>query len=287
MGNHGPIDLPKLGGQTADTHAHLDMLDDPAGALERAAMIGVMFVATVVDVTESPQGTFDSLSSWLYEAQRRLLEWEIPHGVPPEVRIIVGAHPHNASALGDEEMRLLIRLAKDPRVAAIGEIGLDFHYDHSPRDAQRWAFRQQLEVAHTLGLPVVVHLREAHEEGLTILQQVGVPEAGCIIHCYTGDADLVERFVELGCYVSFAGPLTFKNADPIRGAAERVPLDRVLIETDSPFLAPEPHRGKTNEPAFVVLTAERLARVHGVDTSDIARATIENARTVLGRTRGN
>ena len=283
MVNLGPVDLPELGAEIADTHAHLDMLDDPAGALERAAMAGVSFIVTVTDVTEAPEGTFDGLEIWLGEAVGRLADWEIPFDTPPEVRIAVGCHPHNAAdfdAAAEETLRIL---AKDPRVGAIGEAGLDFHYDHSPRDDQRRAFRTQLAIAHEFDLPIVVHLRDAHVEGLETLRELGVPAAGCVIHCFTGDPELAEEFVDLGCYISFAGPTTFKKADTIREAAARVPLDRILVETDCPFLAPVPYRGRTNEPAWVTLTAVALAEAKGVSTAEFAAATTAKAREVFGR----
>lgn len=281
MAKWGPVPLPDLGAPTADTHAHLDMLDDPAGALERAALAGVGLVVTVADVTETPEGTFESLGSWVADAAERLMEWEVEGIVPPDVRIILGAHPHNAKDFDEWAERRLITLSDDPRVVGVGEIGLDFHYDYSPRDEQRRAFVQQLEFAKMVGLPVVIHLREAHDEGIAMLEKIGVPENGCVIHCFTGDPSLVSRFVELGCYISFAGPITFKNADAIRAAASVVPLERVLVETDCPFMAPEPNRGKTNEPAWVVYSAARLAGVYGLPADEVARATMENARRVF------
>ncbi|MHB9004277.1 MAG: TatD family hydrolase [Coriobacteriia bacterium] len=282
----GPVELPRLGAQTADTHAHLDMLDDPGGALERAAMAGVTFVITVADVTETPEGTFDAIPGWLETAQDRLDQWAIPHGIPPELRVIIGAHPHNAKDFDDAARARLAELMSDSRVAGIGEIGLDFFYDHSPRDEQRVAFRTQLEMAHESNLPVVVHLREAHDEGLAILGEAGVPEAGCVIHCFTGDAALAAKFVDLGCHISFAGPVTFKNAEEIRLAAAAVPLDRLLVETDAPFMAPHPYRGMRNEPAWTVLTAAKIAEVRGVPVAEIADAAMQNARRVfLGSSR--
>ncbi|PKQ30363.1 MAG: TatD family deoxyribonuclease [Actinobacteria bacterium HGW-Actinobacteria-10] len=274
----GPVELPRLGAQTADTHAHLDMLDDPGGALERATIAGVTFVITVADVTETPEGTFDAIPGWLETAQDRLDQWAIPHGIPPEVRVIIGAHPHNAKDFDDAARERLARLIEDPLVAGIGEIGLDFHYDYSPRDDQRAAFRTQLRMAHEHDLPVVVHLREAHDEGLAILSEIGLPGAGCVIHCFTGDAELAGKFVELGCHISFAGPVTFKNAEEIRLAAASIPLDRLLVETDAPFMAPHPYRGTRNEPAWTVLTAAKIAEVRGVPASHIADAAMANAR---------
>lgn len=275
------VELPSVGA-VADTHAHLDMLDDPVGALERAALAGVAFIATVADVTEDAERTFEDLDGWIAAAVERLALREGRPMDPPEVRIIVGAHPHNASAFDADAEKRLRALAGDPRVGAIGEAGLDFHYDHSPRNEQRRAFRTSLAVARDLGLPVVVHLREAHEEGMGILEKVGIPEAGCIIHCFTEDAPLAARFVEMGCHVSFAGPTTFKKGQAIREAAAAVPLDRLLVETDCPFLAPEPYRGRRNEPAWVTLTAATVAGVRAESPEEVSRALLGNARVLLG-----
>lgn len=279
---HGPIELPQVGAPIADTHAHLVMLDDPAGALERAAIAGVTFVVTVVDVTETPRLTFEMLQSWLDEAQERLDMWGVEGATVPDVRIIIGAHPHNAKNFDAQAAGLLSELLADERVVGVGEIGLDYHYDHSPRDDQRRVFRAQLSLAHEAGLPVVIHLRDAHADGLEILSEVGMPAAGAVLHCFTGDAALAEPFLELGCHVSFAGPVTFKHADPIRAAVASIPLDRMLVETDCPFMAPEPHRGKSNEPAWTVFTVERIAQVRGVTAAEVAQATYDNARAVLG-----
>lgn len=276
------VEVPKLGAQTADTHAHLDMLDDPAGALERAVVAGVLYIATVADVTEAPLGTFDALGSWQDDALERMELWGVPHPVAPLVRIIVGVHPHNAKGYTPEVAGTLAQLALDPRVAAIGEIGLDFHYDHSPRDHQRRAFEAQLHLADTLGLPVAIHLREAHEEGIAILRECGVPKAGCIIHCFTEGPKTAEMLLEMGCHISFAGPVTFAKADIIRQAVEVVPLDRLLAETDSPFMTPVPHRGRSNEPAWVTFTVAALAEIKGLPSADVAAAILTNARRVLG-----
>lgn len=276
------VEVPKLGAQTADTHAHLDMLDDPAGALERAAVAGVMYIATVADVTEAPLGTFDALGAWIAEAQQRMALWGVLHPETPEMRIIVGVHPHNAKGFTAEVAETLSQLAKDPRVGAIGEVGLDFHYDHSPRDHQRRAFEAQVGLAQELGLPVAVHLREAHEEGIAILRDVGVPKVGCIIHCFTEGPKTAELLLEMGCHISFAGPVTFAKADIIRQAAEIVPLDRLLAETDSPFMTPVPHRGRSNEPAWVTFTVAALAEIKGLAPADVATATLANARLLLG-----
>ncbi len=272
--------LPDLGAPCVDAHAHLDMLENPPVALARAARAGIALVATVVDLSESPETTLDGLDGWVAEATA-ILE---PYGLAvPEVRLVVGWHPHNAKE-GDAGMLERLRaLAADPRVGAFGELGLDFHYDHSPRDVQRAWFRTHLELAHEVGLPVEIHLREAHDEGVALLAELGVPEAGCVIHCFTEGPDLAARFLELGCHISFAGPVTFKKSDALREAARLVPLDRVLVETDCPFLAPHPYRGRRNEPAFAVLNAAAAADAMGVSHAAVATAALANARALLGR----
>ncbi|MBN2248207.1 MAG: TatD family hydrolase [Coriobacteriia bacterium] len=256
------------------------MLDDPTGALVRAARAGIALVATVVDLTESPEATLDGLAGWLEHAGEHLRGEGLE---VPEVRIIAGWHPHNASGGDDALLERLRDLAADPRVGGLGELGLDYHYDHSPRDDQRAWFRRHLELAREVGLPVEIHLREAHEEGLEILGETGVPEAGCIIHCFTEGPELAERFLELGCFISFAGPVTFKKADLLREAARIVPLDRLLVETDCPFLAPHPYRGRPNEPAFSVLSAATIAEVKGLPPAEVATAALGNARALFGR----
>jgi TatD DNase family protein len=287
-----PAVFPDLGAAVTDTHAHLDMLEDPVAALEHAGLAGVAFVATVADATEEPERTFEGVGRWRAEAAERIAAvvaatTEEAAGASgatravPEVRIIVGVHPHNASGSLAVEARLR-GLVLDPAVCGIGEVGLDFHYDHSPRDDQRAAMRRHLRLAHEVGLPVCVHLREAHEEGLAILLDEGIPAAGCVIHCFTEGPEWAERFLAAGCLIAFGGVATFPKADAVREAAAMVPLDRMLVETDCPFLAPAPYRGRTNEPAFVTITAARLAEVKGIDTEAFAEATTANALRLYG-----
>jgi TatD DNase family protein len=267
----------------ADTHAHLDMLDDQSLALARAARAGVTFVATVADPSEDASRTYESLDAWLDGARAMLAAGGAGAVLaPPEVRTIVGVHPHNAKDLTPQVEVELIRLASDARTAAIGEIGLDYHYDHSPREDQRMAFRRQLEIAVAHNLPAVVHLREAHTDGETIMREVGLPSAGCILHCYTMGPEPLEPFLGLGCTVSFAGPVSFKKAEEIREAARAVPSGRILTETDCPFIAPEPFRGRANEPALVVFTAARLAAARGEDLPMFAAHAYEAALGLLG-----
>ena len=272
--------LPDLGVPSVDAHAHLDMLEDPIAALVRAAQAGIALVATVVDLSESPETTLGGLEGWLDAAGEHLA----PLGLAaPEVRLIVGWHPHNAKEGDDAMLARLRELTGDPRVCAFGELGLDFHYDHSPRDIQRAWFRRQLELAHEVGLPVEIHLREAHDEGLALLTELGAPPAGCVIHCFTEGTELAERFLDLGCHISFAGPVTFKKADALRDAARIVPLERLLVETDCPFLAPDPYRGRRNEPAFAVLNAAAVAAAKGIQPAEVATAALANAQTLFSR----
>lgn len=273
--------LPGLGAPSVDAHAHLAMLDDPVAALVRAAHAGIALVATVVDLTEDPEITFNGLDGWLRDAQARL---DTEGSTVPDVRLVVGWHPHNAKEGDDALLERLRDLAGDPRVGAFGELGLDYHYDYSPRDTQRAWFRAHLALAHEVGLPVEIHLREAHEEGLEIIEEIGPPPAGCIIHCFTEGPGLAQRFLDLGCFISFAGPVTFKNADAVREAARIVPLDRLLVETDCPFLAPHPYRGRPNEPAFAVLNAAAVADAKGVPHAEVARSALTNARQLFSRT---
>lgn len=175
----------------------------------------------------------------------------------------MGCHPHNAKHYDDALELKLRELLADPRVSAVGEIGLDYHYDFSPREDQRTAFRRQILVAKEAGLPVVLHVREAHDEAFAILQEEGFPEAGTLLHCFNLDWAELERWVDAGCYVAFGGPLTFKKADVVRDAAARVPQDRLLTETDAPYMTPEPLRGAVCGPEHVVFTAEKLCEVRG------------------------
>ncbi len=280
------IAAPDFGGlPIADTHAHLDMLENPALALARAALAGVGFIGTVTDVTEEAWRTYDELLSWQVNARELLMSSGFEGVEVPRVRVIVGAHPHNAkdwTSAAEVELR---RLASDPLTCGIGELGLDYHYDHSPRDVQRAAMRSHLELAHEFGVPAIVHLREAHADGLEILREVGMPPAGCILHCFNLEPQVMAPFLELGCHVSFAGPATFKKAEEVREASRVVPVGRLLTETDCPFMAPEPFRGRTNEPAFVAFTAARIAEARGEEPAAFARHTFAAALELLDTAR--
>jgi TatD DNase family protein len=203
----------------------------------------------------------------------------------PEVFHTVGVHPHEASTLADADLALLERSARHPKCRAIGEIGLDYHYDHSPREIQRARLEQQLELAVTLAQPIVIHSREGEGDLLEALRRY-VPRArGAavpgIIHCFTGTVEFGRACVDLGFLISFSGILTFKNAEGVREAARAFPLASLLVETDSPYLAPIPHRGRKCEPSMVRLTAQKLAEVKGTSLEEVAAVTSSNARKVF------
>lgn len=279
--------LPHFGvARIADTHAHLDMLADPAMALARSAIAGLGLVITLVNVDEEPTNTAENLSSWLAEAQHMLDNYAEKSGTPrllaPEVCIIVGTHPHDASTYTATTESRIRALAKDKRVVGLGEIGLDFHYDNSPRDVQMRVFIEQLALAAELNLTACLHLREAHTQALEVLEQEKLPEAGWILHCYNLGPETLKPFLELEPYVSFAGPLTFKKADDVRKSAAIVPLEALLTETDCPFMAPEPARGRSNEPGYVAFVAQKLAEVRGMTNEELARVTLNNAKRCFG-----
>jgi TatD DNase family protein len=196
------------------------------------------------------------------------------------IRATVGLHPHEADRFGDDVLADLDRLAGRPEVVAIGETGLDYHYDHASRDAQRTAFRAQVELAGRCGLPVVVHSREADEDTAALLRDLGRDLAG-VLHCFTGGDALLDAALEAGWYVSFSGIVTFRSFEGAERVA-RVPGDRLLIETDSPYLAPVPERGHRNEPAFLVHTCRAVARLRGEEADQVAASTRAAARTFYG-----
>lgn len=188
-----------------------------------------------------------------------------------------GVHPHDAAGGIEGLADLLTR----PEVVAVGECGLDYHYDHSPRDTQRAVFAAQIALAHEHGLPLVIHTREAWEDTFTILDREGVPEH-TVMHCFTGGPDEAQASLERGALLSFSGIVTFKTADDLRAAAARCPLDRMMVETDSPYLAPEPHRGRKNRPALVGLVGEAVAAAAGAGVDEVAAATWDNAERFYG-----
>jgi TatD DNase family protein len=206
-------------------------------------------------------------------------------GLWPDVRVSIGVHPHTAHAFADAPERAADtvrgQVAATPVARAIGEIGLDYHYDFSAREVQQQVFRAQVRLARELSLPVVIHTREADADTVAILREEGAGDLRGVLHCFTGDKALARAGLDLGFYVSLAGIITFPKAGELRETARLVPLDRLLVETDSPYLAPTPYRGKRNEPAYVERVVATLAEIHGVDAGDMGRMTAANFHTLF------
>jgi len=245
-----------------DSHCHLDFPDfadevDAVVARARAASIGRM--VTISTRVRRHAGV-------LAIAERFA-----------EVYCSVGTHPHHADEELDITAAELIARAQHPKVVAIGEAGLDYHYDNSPRDAQERGFRTHIQAARETGLPLVIHSRNADDDTARILEEeMGQGAFPAVLHCFTGGPDLARRAIALGLFISFTGILTFKNSAALRAIAAELPPDRILVETDAPYLAPNPFRGKRNEPAYTVETAKVLAETRGASLDEIARQTSEN-----------
>ena len=246
-----------------DTHAHLEVLDSISDVIDRAFKDGVEAVVAVSSDLESSRKTIEISNSFntVYSA--------------------VGIHPHEASCFNESALHELAKFARDKRVRAIGETGLDYHYLHSSRESQIMSFTNHVELSIQVDLPVVIHIREAFEDVISILRNPDFLNARGVIHCFTGDYENAKGFIDLGFFISFSGIVTFKNAENVRDAAKRIPLDRMLIETDSPYLAPVPFRGKKNEPAYVKHVAEKIAELRGMSYEHIAEITTTNAKELF------
>ena len=261
------MDAPRL----IDTHCHLDPQYFPSGpdeAIARAEALGVRgFVVIGVGSDLAPARAAVALAS----------------RSPARIAAAVGVHPHDATTLDEEAFDELAIMARDPAVVAIGEIGLDYHYDHSPRDVQRTVFARLVNLAREVRKPIVVHTREAPADTLAVLEAEGARDVGGVIHCFSEDLAFANRAMDLGFDLSFSGIVTFKTALGIQEVATKAPLDRILVETDSPYLAPIPMRGKPCEPAYVLYTARRVAELRGMTLEALAEATSANAERRFGR----
>ena len=253
-----------------DHHCHLDAPDlaaDLDGVVERAHAAGVGVIVTISTRV------------------RRLAETLKIAEAYPNVFCSVGTHPHYAHTELDVPVEEFVRLARHPKIVAIGEAGLDYFYDKSPRDAQAQGFRKQIAAAQATGLPLVIHARDADADIAAILEEeMARAPFSAVLHCFTSGPELARRALDLGVYMSFSGVLTFKKSESLRAIAAAVPLDRLLVETDAPYLAPGKFRGKRNEPAYVVETAKELAGVKGVSQAEIAHATTENFFRLYAKT---
>jgi TatD DNase family protein len=253
-----------------DSHAHIEGSEfdaDREAVIQRALDAGVEIIVCVGD---------GEVAADSHAAAFQLAEQY------PFIYTTVGVHPHEARLLDDNLYAQLMELSRHPKVIAWGEIGLDYHYDNSPRDAQREAFRKQLRMARERVLPVSIHTREAEADTLAILDEEW---KGCglggVIHCFTGTRSFAEAAIELGFYISFSGVITFKKAEDLRSTARSIPIERILIETDSPFLAPIPYRGRRNEPAYVVETARAIAELHQMEPGEMGRVTSESFKRLF------
>jgi TatD DNase family protein len=256
-------------GWLIDSHCHIDMPQFDADRDEVVARARAAGLAEMLVVGEVGEG----------EALARSLRVAESYGLP----VTAGVHPHQARLADESTWDEIGGLAREGRIVAIGEIGLDFHYDYSPRDVQREVFRRQVRLAREVGLPIVVHTREADGETAAILEEESAREAGGVIHCFTGGRELARRALALGLCISFSGILAFPRSEVIQEVARDAPEDRLLVETDAPFLAPPPHRGKRNEPAFVVEVARKLAALRGVGEQAIGAAVRRNYARLFRR----
>lgn len=250
-----------------DTHAHLNdrqFAQDLDQVLERASKRGVTYIVNV---------------GYDLDASRVSVELAQRYA---KVYAAVGIHPHDAADVKEETYDSLRFLATKPKVVAIGELGLDYYRDLSPRDKQKEVFRRQIALARELKLPVIIHDRDAHGDMLGILRQEKAGDVGGVMHCFSGSWEMAKQCLDMGFYISLAGPVTFKNAKRPQEVARRVPIDRLLVETDCPYLAPEPYRGKRNEPAFVTEVVERIAELRNMSAVELAYRTTENAKKVFG-----
>jgi TatD DNase family protein len=249
-----------------DAHTHLDACgahtpEQVTAAMAHAAAVGVTRVVTVADDMTSAR--------WVVQAAH----WH------PDLYAAVALHPTRADTLDDDARQEIERLAADPRVVAVGETGLDHYWDAAPHDVQARAFAWHIELAKRVGKPVMIHDRDAHDDVLAVLEGEGAPDA-VIFHCFSGDAAMARRCADAGYYLSFAGPVSFRNARELADAARIVPAERLLVETDAPFLTPHPHRGKRNEPYALPYTVRALAELRNQDLTELCDALRANAERV-------
>ncbi len=256
--------LPPL----VDTHAHLDSAPfskDRDEVVARALENGISHILSVGTDLESSRANVAIARAY------------------PSVFASVGIHPHDASSADDKSLdQLRSLIASNDKIVAVGEIGLDFYRDRSPREVQRDAFRRQIRLALEVGLPLIVHDRDAHEETVQILKEENAAKVGGVLHCFSGDLAMARACIELGFYISFPGTITYPKNDEARAVVRGVPMERILVETDCPYLSPQAFRGKRNEPAYVRHTAEKVAEIKGLTIDDVARITSLNAHTLFG-----
>ena len=251
-----------------DSHAHIqgkEYADEREAVIARARQAGVDKIIAVGGAGDMSSNTKATALADAF----------------PNVYATVGMHPHDAKDVGAEDLAKLRELAAHPKVVAIGETGLDYYYSHSPHDVQRRVFGQFIQMARETDLPIVVHERDAAQEAAELLRKEGSGKLRGVIHCFTGNYEAACAYLDLGFYLSFTGIITFKNAEPLREVVQKVPLERMLVETDSPYLTPVPHRGKRNEPAYVRWVAETIAKVKGIGFESVAETTTRNVQDLF------
>lgn len=251
-----------------DTHAHLNVEafdEDREAVIQRAREAGVTRIVNIGFNRETIPSSLELAEQydWIYSS--------------------VGFHPQDAIEMQPEDVEWLETLCKHPKVVGIGEIGLDYYWDTSPKEVQQQVFREQIRLARKLGLPIMIHNREAHEDVVRILKEEGAAEVGGIMHCFSGSWEIARMCLDMNFYISFAGPVTFKNARRPKEVLTKTPLDRILIETDCPYLTPHPYRGKRNEPGYVRYVAEAAAELKGMDLEEICNITTQNALQLFSK----
>jgi TatD DNase family protein len=250
-----------------DSHAHLDgkqFAHDLDETIERATANGISHILTIGCDLESSAKSIAMAEK--YE----------------NIFAAVGVHPHDATEINDSALAKLRSMLSHPKVVALGEIGLDYYRDRSPREIQRSAFREQIRLAKEIGKPIIVHDRDAHEEVVQILKEENASAVGGVLHCFSGDLNMAQQCLDLGFYLSFTGTITYPKNDAVREIIKEIPIDRMLVETDCPYLSPQKFRGKRNEPAYVRYTAEKMAEIKGLTIDDVARVTNRNCHNLFG-----
>ena len=250
-----------------DSHAHLDdeqFQDDLDEVVDRAFEVGVGCIVNSACNVATSKAAIANAERW------------------DKVYATVGIHPHDADEVDPQYLDTLDQYLRHPKVVALGEIGLDYYRDISPRDVQKKVFGEQMELAKELKVPVVIHAREACKDLFDVLKRYSDSVPVKVMHCYSGSVEMLREFLSIGCYISVGGPVTYKNSRKLPEVIEEVPIDRLMVETDCPYLPPEPHRGKRNEPSYVTLVVEKIARIRGEDASYIAYNTSVNTIRAFG-----
>lgn len=250
-----------------DTHAHLNAEqynDDLREVIDRALAKGVSRIVVV---------GFDRPT--IEKAMELVEKYDF-------IYASIGWHPVDAIDMTDEDLLWIEELSSHPKVVALGEMGLDYYWDKSPKDVQKQVFRKQIQLAKKVKLPIVIHNRDATADIVEVLKEEGAEEVGGIMHCFSGSPETAQECVKMNFYISLGGPVTFKNAKKPKEVAEAIPLEKLLIETDCPYLAPHPFRGKRNEPSYVKLVAEQIAEIKNISVEEVAKVTTENAKKIFG-----